>query len=63
MENLKLFLRPYEILSIGPDCGIVEMVKNSVTLDSLKRYLCENQETFNGGINNFFSTFYGENAM
>jgi len=42
MENLKLFLRPYEILSIGPDCGIVEMVKNSVTLDSLKRYLCEN---------------------
>lgn len=47
---------------LQPDCGIVEMVKNSVTLDSLKRYLSENQENFSGGINNFFSNFYGENA-
>ena len=32
-------LTPYEVLSMGPDCGIIEMVKDSVTFDKLKKFL------------------------
>jgi len=33
-----LFLTPYEIVSIGPAAGIIEMIKDACTIDSLKRY-------------------------
>jgi len=39
LENLPLLLTPYEVLSMGPDCGIIEMVKDSITFDKLKKYL------------------------
>ena len=39
MEKLNLLLTPYEVLSMGPDQGIIEMVKDSVTFDSLKKQL------------------------
>jgi phosphatidylinositol kinase/protein kinase (PI-3 family) len=39
LENLPLILTPYEVLSMGPDCGIIEMVKDSVTFDKLKKVL------------------------
>jgi len=32
-------MTPYEVLSMGPDCGIIEMVKDSVTFDKLKKHL------------------------
>ena len=39
LENLPLVLTPYEVLSMGPDSGIIEMVKDSVTFDKLKKFL------------------------
>jgi len=40
-EGLPLKLRPYEIVSIGPLSGIVEMVKDAITIDSLKKSLSQ----------------------
>jgi len=39
LENLPLVLTPYEVLSMGPDSGIIEMVKDSATFDKLKKFL------------------------
>jgi phosphatidylinositol kinase/protein kinase (PI-3 family) len=39
LENLPLLLTPYEVLSMGPDSGIIEMVKDSITFDKLKKHL------------------------
>jgi phosphatidylinositol 4-kinase len=39
LERLALTLTTYEVLSMGPDRGIIEMVKDSVTFDSLKKTL------------------------
>ncbi len=39
LEGLPLLLTPYEVVSMGPDCGIIEMVKDSITLDKLKRHI------------------------
>ena len=36
MEKLSLILTPYEVFTMGPDQGIIEMVKDSITFDSLK---------------------------
>jgi phosphatidylinositol kinase/protein kinase (PI-3 family) len=35
-------MRPYEILSLAPQAGLVQMVKNATTIDALKRQLHEN---------------------
>lgn len=37
--NLPLSLTTYEVLSMGPNRGIIEMVKDSVTFDQLKKTL------------------------
>ena len=36
-KNLKLLLTPYEILSTGENCGIVEFIADSMSIDYLKR--------------------------
>lgn len=36
-ENIEVWLKPYEILATGVNCGIIECVPNSVSLDYLKR--------------------------
>jgi len=35
--KLPLWLRPYEILSTGPDCGILECVPDAMSIDALKK--------------------------
>jgi len=40
-EKLKLLLRPYEIISLNHEFGLVEMVKDAITIDKLKRQLRE----------------------
>ena len=40
-RNLKLKLQPYEILSTGPNCGIVSFVDDSFSIDYIKRKLHE----------------------
>ena len=39
LEKLPLLLTPYEVHTMGPDSGIIEMVKDSITFDKLKRIL------------------------
>jgi phosphatidylinositol 4-kinase B len=39
LEDLPLLLTPYEVVSMGPDCGIIEMVRDSITFDKLKKHL------------------------
>lgn len=36
-SKLNLWLRPYEILATGPDCGILECVTDAMSIDSLKK--------------------------
>lgn len=36
-KKLKLKLTPYEIIPIGPEGCIVEMVKDATSIDSLKK--------------------------
>ena len=38
-ENLPIFLYPYEVISQNPTSGIIEMVKDAITIDSLKQKL------------------------
>ncbi len=53
-------MRPYEILSLAPQAGLVQMVKNATTIDALKRQLHENFKEVQG-LHNFFRIFYQEN--
>jgi phosphatidylinositol 4-kinase len=39
LEKLPLILTTYEVLSMGPDRGIIEMVRESVTFDRLHKTL------------------------
>jgi phosphatidylinositol 4-kinase len=60
LENLPLTLTPYEVLSMGPDCGIIEMVKDSVTFDKLKKFIKNNfVKTFT--LKNFFEMYFNDN--
>lgn len=36
-----MLLTPYEVLSMGPDCGIMEMLKETITMDGLLKKLKE----------------------
>jgi phosphatidylinositol 4-kinase len=36
-RKLKLKLTPYEILSTGPNCGIVEFISDSFSIDYIKQ--------------------------
>jgi phosphatidylinositol 4-kinase len=36
-RQLKLMLTPYEILSTGENCGIVEFIPDSLSIDYLKK--------------------------
>lgn len=46
IEKVNITLVTYEVLSLGPDCGVIEMVKDAVTMDSLKRNLYASSESF-----------------
>ena len=36
-KKLKLKLTPYEILSTGPNCGIVEFIPDAFSIDYIKK--------------------------
>jgi len=59
LENLKLKLSPYEILALGDNAGLVEVVKDAVTLSKLKEKMyLQNIST----LNQFFEKHYGKNV-
>ena len=59
-EKVDLMLRPYEIISLGPSYGMMEMVKDSITIDSLKQKLYK-QYGNKVSLSHFFNLFYGKN--
>ena len=61
MENTGLFLYPYEVLSLGPSAGIIEMVKDAITIDNLKQKLSKSFKDIIS-LNQFFQFYYGENV-
>ncbi|CAD8052440.1 unnamed protein product [Paramecium sonneborni] len=56
-EALPLKLRYYEVLSMGPDCGIIEMIKNATTIDSLQKHLRRDYTQFKN-FSDFFRSFF-----
>ncbi|CAD8043480.1 unnamed protein product [Paramecium primaurelia] len=56
-EGLPLKLRYYEVLSMGPDCGIIEMIKNATTIDSLQKHLRKDYTQFKN-FSDFFRSFF-----
>jgi|TARA_B110000285_G_scaffold176510_1_gene198217 phosphatidylinositol 4-kinase B len=40
-KKLKLKLTPYEILSTGPNCGIVEFIPDAFSIDYIKKKMQE----------------------
>jgi phosphatidylinositol 4-kinase len=40
-KKLKLKLTPYEILSTGPNCGIVEFIPDAYSIDYIKKKMIE----------------------
>lgn len=61
-KNLKLLLTPYEIIPIGPEACLVEMVQDSTSLDSLKKNL---YQKYNRKISlfEFFSLYFGSKKI
>ncbi|CAD8065540.1 unnamed protein product [Paramecium sonneborni] len=59
-EGLPLQLRYYEVLSLGPDSGIIEMIKNATTIDSLQKNLQTKYTQFSD-FSDFFRSFFRNN--
>lgn len=39
LKKLNLWMRPYEILATGQRCGLIEMVSDALSIDSIKKRL------------------------
>ena len=37
MKKLPLYLKTYEILATGPNCGIIEMIVDALSIDEIHR--------------------------
>ena len=61
-EKLKLQLTPYEVISIGHDCGIIEMVENTVTFDKLKHTIYHEFPKIKG-LGDFFKAYFGKKRI
>ena len=59
LKKLKLLLTPYEIIPIGPDACMVEMVQDATSIDALKKDL---YDRYNRSMNllEFFDLYFGK---
>ena len=53
LENTGCWLNTYEIISTGNNCGLVEMINDSLSLDQLK------QKTNHMSLKNFYKNYFG----
>lgn len=68
MESLPLWLHPYRILSTGSSTGLIEVVRNAMSLDGIKktpgfRNLRHHFEYLYGGIGNCDGTNSGNELL
>jgi len=61
LEELPLKLTPYETLSLGPSSGIIEVVKDATTIDSLKRKLNAYSKELN--LPAFFNIYFSDKLL
>lgn len=54
VNGLPLWLRPYEIISTSPNCGLLECVTDAMSIDSIKRNLPAGQN-----LEDFFLMYFG----
>ena len=57
VNKLKLFLKPYEILSTGQGCGIIEFLPDCLSIDYIKRKI---QGLNTGELLDYFVYKYGK---
>lgn len=53
--KLNIWLKPYEIVCTGPNCGLVECVPNAISLDALNKKL---MKLGISGMREFFMLYY-----
>jgi phosphatidylinositol kinase/protein kinase (PI-3 family) len=44
LKNIKLWLKPYEILATGVRCGLIECVSDALSIDSIKKKMGPNSK-------------------
>jgi len=59
LKKLKLLLTPYEIIPVGADACLLEMVTDATSIDSLKKTLFE-QHNRQMNLLEFFDLYYGK---
>ena len=55
--KLPLWLKSYEIIATGPRCGMIEMVPDSLSIDSIKKQMPPNNT-----LRDFFTLQYGKKS-
>ena len=56
IEKVDCFLYPYEVISTGPNAGIIEVVPNAISIDELK------QKSSNLPLTSFYRSFFRGNS-
>jgi len=54
-EGLSLWLHPYDVLATSPDCGLIEAVSDTISLDSLKK-----NDPYYTNLKDFFIRYFGK---
>jgi phosphatidylinositol 4-kinase len=57
-EETGLYLRPYEVISIGPDAGIMEMVTDSCSLGRVMKIMAREKIK---NFKQFFKSYFKDN--
>jgi len=63
LKKLDLWLFPYEILATGPDCGLLEFVKDGLGVDYIHREMNDKfkgQKGLNCDLYDYFRINYGK---
>ena len=58
LEKCSLWLKPYEIISTGARCGLIEVVSDALSIDGIKRKLGPNAKL----IDYFLKQFGSKNS-
>jgi len=55
LHNVPVWLKPYEIVSTGPNSGLIQTVVDTISLDSLNKKL---KQLGIGSLGEFFKAYY-----
>ena len=53
LKKLPLYMKTYEILATGPNCGLIEFINDAISLDEIHRKV-------KGTLNDFFIQNFGK---